>query len=149
MGVKILDAGGKLMLSGDLRNEVEAALNDYVRAGAKLITSAHQLGSSWVAACTLPPKARPDATQTMRLGDLADGIGTPQPDLAELEDGCKVEEFGFKRIITGPTKRAVEMRIEHLKQFGADLVGEIERLDHETWTAVVDTGGVDKTFRWN
>jgi hypothetical protein len=55
--------------------------------------------------------------------------------------------MGFKRLIRGPSEKHVKLRIEHLKRFGANLVGEIE-LDGDSWVAVVDTGGVDKTFRW-
>lgn len=147
LSVKVLDAGGKLMLSGDLRAEVEASLDDHVRRGAKVISAVQKLGTSWVAACTLPTTSDGEDGTTLGLGDLSEGIGPPSSKDPEFDDHCTVEEFGFKRIITGPTKRAVELRIAHLRQFGADLIGDIE-LVGDKWTAVVDTGGADKAYRW-
>ncbi len=149
MAVKVLDAGGKLMFSGDLRAEVGAALDGCLARGAKLITPVERLGGFWVAACTLPRKSSPDDSSTsLRLSDLADDARSKSlRDAPEFDDGCTVEEFGFKLIITGPSSKAVELRIEHLKQFGADVIGSIEQ-DGDHWTVVVDTGGADKAYRW-
>ncbi len=147
MSVKVLDAGGKVMLSGDLRAEVEATLDDYLGRGAKLITAVEKLGPSWIAACTLPTKtSAADTTTTLRLNEILDASVKQSGMVPEFDDACTVEELGFKRIITGPSRQAVELRIEHMKQFGAELIGEIEQLGNQ-WTAVVDTGGADKTYR--
>lgn len=147
MGTKILDAGGKLMLSSDLRGEVEASLNDYLERGAKLISAVQKLGSTWVAACTLPPKlTAADDSDTLSFAD-ATNVHTLSADSPEFDDHCTVEEVGFKRIITGPSRKAVELRIEHLKQFGAELEVEIEQ-QGERFIAVVDTGGADKAYQW-
>jgi hypothetical protein len=148
MGTKILDAGGKLMLTSELRAEVEASLEEYLHRGAKLISVTQKLGSTWVAACTLPPKlTAADATDTLSFDEHAQGAHLGSADAPEFDDHCRVEELGFKRIITGPSRAAVELRIEHLKQFGAELVADPEQLG-DSWTAVVDTGGADKSYRW-
>lgn len=119
MGVKILDAGGKLVMSGEVRAEVEAMPVKYTQRGSAGVAEIQRVGNLWVAACTLP----------------------------EFNDGCKVEEVGFKRLITGPTRRAVELRLEHLKQFGTELVGDIEE-QSGSWVAVADPGGADKTYKY-
>jgi len=147
MGVKILDAGGKLVLSGEDRAEVEAALQKHVQLGSAGVAAIQRVGNLWVAACTLPTKSMgADSTQTLQLADIKQHAKPASPE-PEFSDGCRVDEIGFKRIITGPTKRAVELRLEHLKQFGAELVGQIEE-DGGAWVAVADTGGADKTYKY-
>jgi hypothetical protein len=147
MGVKILDAGGKLVLSGEDRAEVEAVLQKHVQLGSAGIATIQRVGNLWVAACTLPTKSMgADSTQTLQLADIKQHAKPASPE-PEFSDGCRVDEIGFKRIITGPTKRAVELRLEHLKQFGAELVGQIEE-DGGSWVAVADTGGTDKIYKY-
>jgi hypothetical protein len=147
MGTKVFDAGGKLMLSGDSCSDVAARLTDYTSRGAKVITAPQMIGAQWVAACTLPRTALPDDTTTLKLTDDDRSITKGLRDEPEFDDGCKVDELGLKRIVTGPSRRAVELRVEHLKRFGAELLGEIEE-NGSIWTAVVDTGGTDKVYRW-
>lgn len=145
MAVKVLDAGGKLVLTCDLRLELEAALEEFMRQGARVVSPPGRLGSTWVAACTVPPSmsSEPNSTLTLAESETA-GTSHEQP---EFEDGCTIAELGFKRIITGPSKRAVELRIEHFKKYGADVLGEVEQQGSD-WVAVVDTGGADKEYRW-
>ena len=147
MGVKILDAGGKLLISGEVRAEVEAMLAKHERRGSMGVAAIQRVGNLWVAACTLPTEPMDaDSTQTLQLADIEKHVSPSSPE-PEFSDGCKVDEVGFKRIITGPTRRAVELRLEHLKQFGAELVGQIEE-DGGAWVAVADTGGADKTYKY-
>ena len=54
MGVKILDAGGKLVISGEVRAEVEAMLERHVRRGSNQVATTQRVGNVWVAACTFP-----------------------------------------------------------------------------------------------
>jgi hypothetical protein len=147
MATKVLDAGGKLMLSGEQRSEVEARLNEFKSRGSKVIAEPQQIGPNWVAACTLPRAKEPEATSSLKLSDPDQPIAKQASIEPEYDDGCTVEEIGFKRLITGPSRQAVELRIEHLKRFGAEVIVEIEE-NGDVWTAVVDTGGADKTFRW-
>lgn len=124
--VKILDSSGTRMLSGPSSSAVEFALNGYIELGSKIVSPVSQVGQNWVASCTVPPNAT--------------GLGVSRKP-AELNDGCRIEEFGFKRIIYGPSQLSVQIRVEQMKQFGAHLVGEIEQ-EGEEWVAVCDTGGV-------
>lgn len=121
-GVKILDAGAKLLLSGTDAEEIRSVLHDFIRRGAKVVSSPTQLGGKWIAACTPPVQSG----------------GGP----------CKVEELGFKRIVTGPSRSLVRLKAEELVQMGATMIGDVEDVDG-TWTALCDTGGMQNTgFRW-
>lgn len=123
--VKIVDSQGKRMLSGASSAVVETSLHSFVDLGSKVLTALHQVGNSWVAACTIPP-------DTARF---AAGMGTEEGD-----DGCRVEEFGFKRIIYGSSQLAVQLRVEKMKSSGAEIIGDVEQ-DGQEWTAVCDIGG--------
>jgi hypothetical protein len=70
-----------------------------------------QVGEKWMASCE-HPEAR----------------------LAE----CRVEALGYTRIITGPTRQAVEQKVGEFLRMGDRLVSEIEQADGG-WTAVCDT----------
>jgi hypothetical protein len=52
--------------------------------------------------------------------------------------GCKVEEMGSIRIVTGPTLAAVTAKVEELAQFGAVLTREIE-CTADVWIAVCES----------
>jgi hypothetical protein len=139
--VKVLDAGDTYVLSGGQSAEVEKILQKFLRRGAKLIAPVSKVGNRWAAACTIPPAVRSmDETQTLSL--LVIKGANAKPD--EPEDGCRVEEFGFKRIVYGPSKLAVQLRLAYMKHFGADLVGDIEEQGEE-WVAVVDIGSATNT----
>jgi hypothetical protein len=143
-GVKILDAGAKVLLSGTDAKEVKSVLHDFVRRGAKVVSPLTQLGGKWVAACTFPIQSHPaDKTDTLHFADLK----KPQ-EVSEDGDPCKVEKLGFKRIVTGPTRVLVQLKVADMVQMGASLVGDIEEVDG-TWTALCDTGGTQNTgFKW-
>ena len=143
---KILDAGDKLLLSGDNAAEVEAALQGYLKDGAKLVTSLCQVGRAWTAACTIPPtKKNLDDTQSLSLAEMKVAITQA---IDERDDGCRVEVLGFKRLVYGPSALSVKLRIDHMRQYGAQLIGEIEE-DNGEWVAVCDVGSAKDTgFRW-
>lgn len=147
MAVKVLDAGGKLMLSSPDREEVVAELARRLRQGANLIAEAQKVGATWVAACTMTKAPDADSTQTLRFSELSEQPKAQLGEQPEHDDGCKVDVLGLKRIITGPTRQAVVNRLEHLKKFGIDLVGQIEQ-EGDSWVAVADGGGADKVFRF-
>jgi hypothetical protein len=52
-------------------------------------------------------------------------------------DGCKVEELGFMRIVTGPTREAVSGKVEELMNGGARLIHDLEEA-RGVWTAVCE-----------
>lgn len=142
-GVKILDAGARLLLSGTDADAVKAALYDLLQRGAKVVSPLARLGGHWVAACTPPIHAHPaDSTDTLQFASPA----APQPE--EASDPCKVESLGFKRIVTGPSRSLVRLKAEELVQMGATLIGDVELVDG-AWTALCDTGGEQNPgFRW-
>ncbi|HEX9881040.1 MAG TPA: hypothetical protein VGA65_00885 [Hyphomicrobium sp.] len=145
-GVKILDAGAKLLLSGADAEELRAVLHDFIRRGAKVVSPPMQLGGKWVTACTVPTQSHPaDKSDTLHVADLA----SPRPEKASGDDDpCKVEALGLKRIVTGPTRGLVRLKVEEMVDMGATMIGDVENVDG-TWTALCDTGGMQNTgFRW-
>jgi hypothetical protein len=144
MVAKVLDAGDRLMINGDTEQEVNEALTAQLAKGSKVVTATVAVGRKWVAACTLA--ATSDETSDLSLSAQEHSYKSVE-DQPEVDDGCVVEKLGLKRIVRGPSERQVRLRIEHLMRFGAELVGEVEQ-DGDSWIAVLDTGGMDKTFRW-
>jgi hypothetical protein len=76
----------------------------------KLISPAAQMGEKWVATCEHPV--------------IAD---------------CKVEQIGYTRIVTGPTREAVQVKVQEILNEGAVQVGNIEAVAG-VWTAVCEIG---------
>jgi hypothetical protein len=140
--VKVLDAGGNLLLTGDDRAEVEAALREHVARGAIVVTPVSQVGRKWVAA--LKPAA--DALDRSTTLDLAAIMAAqarqaaPPPEEPGSDATCTVEKMGFKRLITGPTREAVQAKTQAFIHYGASLVGVIEEMDGQ-WVSVCDIGG--------
>jgi class 3 adenylate cyclase len=114
--VQLLDAGPQLIVSGYTRSGVQKELDRLAREGAVVISPITRVGSKWVATCERPGAAR---------------------------SACRVEEFGLKRMVTGPTREAVAAKVEELEGLGAVLVGEVERTE-DGWTAVLDTAGAGR-----
>src|SRR6267142_465091 len=110
---RIFEAGANLIVSGSSKAAVEQALERLSKGGAEVISHITQVGDKWMASCT-----------------------NPKVNVA----ACKVEVAGLMRIITGPTREAVDEKVRDLVQFGAVLVSDIE-LNDGVWTAVCDTGG--------
>jgi zinc ribbon protein len=143
--VKVFDAGDRLVLSGSREIDVQCKLDAYLAKGAKLVTQPCQVGSSWAAACTIPPKTTSlDDTDSLTFADPAEPV---RPKSTEPDDGCRVEEIGFKRMIYAPSKIALRIRVERMKQFGAKVISEIEEVDGE-WVVVCDVGGANTGYRW-
>jgi hypothetical protein len=140
--VKIFDAGGSLMLSGASSSEVEAALADHLKRGAKLVSPVTRVGRSWTAACSIPIQSHDlSATQTLRFAALREAARpAPPTPIAPVDDadGCKVEVVGFKRLISSPDRETLAKKVEHLQSCGATLVGSIERDDSGAWLALCD-----------
>lgn len=139
--VKHLDTGGDILISGDSREEVEAALRDLVARGAQVITPLSLVGRSWVAACTPPPELHEaDRTSTLDLRELQAAAQRERHPEAAL---CRVEEMGLKRVVTGPTYDAVHARLAELLAEGCTLVSDVQE-DFGSWIAICDTGAKAK-----
>jgi class 3 adenylate cyclase len=113
---RVFDAGPHVIVSGYDRVKVARERDRLVAAGARAVAPIAQVGEKWMVTCE-HPDSRPGQ--------------------------CRVETLGFKRIVTGPTRRAVADKVSELEQVGDRLVGEIEQYGEE-WTAVCDTGGAGR-----
>ena len=107
--VTISDVGTHYLISGPSRPSVEQAIDGLVRKGCELVSPISQVGAKWLASCAHP-----------RLGSV------------------KVESLGLKRVISGPSRAAVEAKVRELTDMGARLVQEAE-LDDGVWTAVCES----------
>jgi class 3 adenylate cyclase len=106
---RVFDAGTHYVVSG----YSEAAVRELVRQlegkGHKLVSAVVQVGSKWLAGVDNPKLAVP----------------------------ATVEELGFKRIVSAPTREAVAAKVADLVERGAVLVQEPEFADG-VWTAVCE-----------
>lgn len=109
----VFDAGPHLIISGHERDVVQRALDGMAAKGAKIISPITHVGDKWMASCEHPG---------VRMSEL------------------KVEQFGLTTVVTGPTRQAVERKVEELVERGARLQGTIEQ-DGDAWTAVCDSPG--------
>src|SRR5512134_3144614 len=109
----VFDAGPHLIISAYERGVVQRALDDMAAKGAKIISPITHVGDKWMASCEHP---------AVRMSE------------------CKVEKFGLTTVVTGPTRQAVERKVEELVERGARLQGPIEQ-DGGAWTAVCDSPG--------
>jgi len=107
---RIFDAGVNLIVSGYSKASVEKAIAEL--GAVKLISPVSQVGDKWVATCE-------------------------HPQVAVSE--CKVEELGYTRIVTGPSRAAVSAKVEQLINMGAILIGDVESIGGK-WTAVCELG---------
>lgn len=107
---RLFDAGPHIIVSGHNRAKVAQALDRLGRRGARLVSPITQVGDKWIASCEHPD---------MRLNE------------------CHVETLGYTRIVTGPTRQAVQTKVDELVHAGDRLLGEIEQTE-EGWTAVCD-----------
>jgi len=140
--VKILDAGEKLLLSGQEAADVEAKLQYYVGRGSVIVSPLARIGSAWVAACT-PPLQEADRSSTLGLARIreAQQAAKPAPRGEPESDGvCSVERIGLKRLITGPTLAAVQAITERFLELGAGIETEPAEVFGQ-WSAVCDMGG--------
>jgi class 3 adenylate cyclase len=108
---KIFDAGENLIITGYSRSSVQEALDQLKAQGAAVMSEITQHNNKWMASCEHP---------------------------AIQMSGCKVEEMGSVRIVTGPTRAAVTAKVEELAQFGAVLTREIE-CTADVWIAVCES----------
>ena len=91
---QVFDAGTHYMVSGYSEDSVREAVQKLTAAGGKLIAPLSQMGRKWLASVSNP----------------------------RLEIEARVEEMGFTRVITGPTKEAVQLKVEDLLERGSTLV---------------------------
>jgi hypothetical protein len=107
---QVFDGGTNLIVSGPSQLSVLTLLEELAQTGSKVLSPIQKVGNKWIATCDRPqPKG----------------------------NGCKVEELGFMRIVTGPTREAVSERLDELIDSGARLVHDLEQAQG-VWTAVCE-----------
>lgn len=106
---QVFDAGTHFIVSARSQAKVQDAVKKLGAEGCQLLSPMAQVGSKWVAS-----------------------VGNPR-----LTVQAKVETFGFKRVITGPTVEAVRLKLHDLLERGATLVQDAELADG-VWTAVCE-----------
>ena len=107
---QVFDTGTHLMVSGASQLAVLNMLEELAKTGSRVTSPIQKVGAKWMASCELPTV--PDS-------------------------GCKVEELGFMRIVTGPTPEAVSEKVNELIESGARLVHDLEQA-RGVWTAVCE-----------
>ena len=107
---QVFDTGTHLMVSGASQLAVLNMLEELAKTGSKVISPIQKVGAKWMASCERP---------------------------VEPDSGCKVEELGFMRIVTGPTREAVLDKLNELIDGGARLVHDLEET-RGLWTAVCE-----------
>jgi hypothetical protein len=105
---QVFDAGSHYMVSGYSEAAVREAVQKLAAQGGRLISEVAKVGAKWMASVDNPRAA-----------------------------GARVEELGFKRIVSAPTREAVEVKLRELLEMGARLVQEPELADG-VWTAVCE-----------
>ena len=106
---RVFDAGTHLVVSGYTELAVREVLRQLEAEGNKLLSPVVQVGSKWLASVSNP----------------------------RLSEEAKVEELGFKRIVTGPTKESVQVKLQDLVDRGSTVVQAPELADG-LWTAVCE-----------
>jgi class 3 adenylate cyclase len=105
---QVFDAGSHFMISAYSETSVREALDGLIARGCKLKSQPTLIGRKWIASVDNPNAA-----------------------------GATVEEFGFKRIVSGPTREAVDVIVKELQETGAVVVQQAELADG-IWRAVCE-----------
>lgn len=106
---RVFDAGTHLIVSAHSQARAQEAVKKLAGQGCRLISPVAQVGSKWLASVANP----------------------------RLTVQARVEALGFKRVITGPTLEAVQLKVQDLVGLGATLVQDAELADG-VWTAVCE-----------
>ena len=106
---QVFDVGTHFMVSGYSEASVKEAVQKLQEKGGKQIGVTSRVGGKWMASVSNPATA--------------------------VE--AQVEALGFKHMITGKTREAVELKLRELVDRGARLVQEPE-LSDGVWTAVCE-----------
>jgi class 3 adenylate cyclase len=108
---QISDAGSHYIVSGYSEAAVRQALEQLAAAGGTLSSPISSIGAKWMASVNKPGAA-----------------------------GASVQDLGFTRIVSGPTRESVEVKVRELLEYGASIVQHAELVDG-VWTAVCEKRG--------
>jgi hypothetical protein len=112
--VTISDAGANLVVTGRERAAVEAALNELIVRGARIISQPAQLGSKWVATCEKPVEPE----------DFPGAAGTREVQQKATLQGVKITNTGEQLMLTGSDKATVKAALDELVRRGARALSE-------------------------
>jgi hypothetical protein len=119
--VTISDAGPYLMVSGEDRDTVLAALGELAKTGAEPTFEIAQVGKKWIGRC-----------ENLKFGHRE----------------VKVEQFGLSYVISGQNREAVEEKLKEFELKGAKILVDIQKVDND-WIVTCDTGGGhDTVYKW-
>jgi class 3 adenylate cyclase len=107
---EVFDAGEHLVVSAHAKARVQEELERLTRLGSRLMSEITEVGNKWVATVTRPP------------------------DVPTLS---RVEQLGYMRIVTGPTREVVAGKVKKLVGTGAAIVADVECING-VWTAVCE-----------
>ncbi len=107
---RIADAGSHFIISGGTKESVAAVLERLAAEGAQVLAPPAPVGNKWMATCE-------NRRAAMRV---------------------KVERFGLKSVVFGPTREAVEAKVRELLEYGERLEQDIDCIDG-VWTAVCES----------
>jgi hypothetical protein len=107
---QVFNAGAHLVVSGYSQLSVMAALEELAKTGSQVRSPISKIGNKWIATCDHPPTAAEE---------------------------CRVEELGYMRIVTGPSREGVAEKLQDLLQGGARLVHDVDEASG-VWTAVCE-----------
>jgi class 3 adenylate cyclase len=110
---QVFNAGEHLVVSGYSQLSVMSALEELSKTGSQVRSPISKIGNKWIATCDRPPTAAEE---------------------------CKVEELGYMRIVTGPTREGVSEKLQDLLHSGARLVHDVDEASG-VWTAVCEISG--------
>ena len=141
--VKLVDAGGIVVISGKEPRDVEAALNDRIARGGSLVSPLSKVGGTWLAAYVPPLEpSSADQTSTLSLEELWSEPVNPH-------DKCRIEMLGFTWMITASMPAAVKSKIRYLRKFGATSLSDIEKIGDDQWIAACDVAQLYEAYlKW-
>jgi predicted enzyme related to lactoylglutathione lyase len=117
--VKTVKMGANLVITGSDKSAVQAAANELVAKGGKLLSKVEPLGSKWVVTCE-----------------------DPEDRIKE----CTVLKLGLQLMIKGPTEQVVKQKVQELVRSGAKLVSAPSQAAEGGWVAVCDDA--EQMHRW-
>ncbi|MGH8681408.1 MAG: hypothetical protein ACREVP_07890 [Burkholderiales bacterium] len=110
--MNISDAGNTLVVTGRQKAAVEAALQELVARGARVVSPPTQLGSKWIASCEKPS------------GDTQDAHGFQDVAREVARKGVSISRTGGHLLVTGPNKAVVDATLQELARQGARVIGQ-------------------------
>jgi len=102
LNVTLFDSGDSILISGEVRENVELVLQELLRTGATLVRKAQEVGSNWTVTCRIPD---------IPLGDT------------------HLERLGSRIVVRGRAIGPVHAKLTELNNQGARLEGKIRKID--------------------